>query len=813
MEAGKQSLGYLFERKIGQGGMAEVWQVKSLTTAEELAVKLLLPEFCSTARIRVRFEREGHVQLVHPNIASVFRLEVFEGRPGLVMPLYTGGSLEARIRSTPEERESGVGKPLPLSDVLTISEEILGALDYANQQEIIHRDVKPDNILFDNLDRAHLSDFGIALDMKRLAVTEAGGEFGTALYSSPELIQRPRRVDHRTDVYSCGCCIYDMCAGRPPFIAAPGEEGAGTFALKLAHVNDLPPDVRQFNPDVPPELAELLAVALAKAPDDRLPGCGEFARRLRLIRNDLFGAAGDETLRAGQRISGYLFGKKIGQGGMAEVWRVQHIETGEQLAAKILLPEYGANSNVRVRFEREGHTQLTHPNIVPVRRLETFRGRPAMVMPLYSGGSLEDRIRRTPEEKRSGTGKPLPLADALSISRQILAALDFANQQQVIHRDVKPDNILFDAAGTPHLADFGIALDMKRATVTQAGGDLGTPLYISPEQIRDPRKVDHRADVYSFGCCIYDMLTGRPPFLSEEEDDEAWSFNLRLKHVKEAPTPPTQRNRSVPETIERAVLKALSKEKESRFAGSAEFAQALIAAQSHVREGPLRRGGAWVLDASSRLPWVATVAISAALVLALLFGAGWVIGLFQRPVADSEVKQLPSAPGGAKKQEKASNSGPPVTSPPLPQPRPEGEAPSKAAPQPKAPTPKYPGKGRRSDEKKPAPEEELPPRPAPPRVPVGGSVIGDSGSKSGGSTGAVNVHVVLRVVDPSGEPIPGAALWDGTESTPIPRRGFRLGLTENARYTWRFSAPGYPTVSRTIVPKASDSEITITLVK
>src|ERR1700722_9441477 len=231
-------------------------------------------------------------------------------------------------------------------------------------------------------------------------------------------------------------------------------------------------------------------------------------------------------MHSGEEINGNVLENKLGQGGMAEVWKVQLKSTAAELAVKILLPEYCGNAQVRKRFEREGHIQLVHPNIVPVLRLEEFEGRPSLVMPFYSGGPLDQRIRRTPEEQSSGVGRPLALRDALAIARDILSALDFANRNEIIHRDVKPDNILFDNLGRPYLADFGIALDMKRLKVTEAGGDLGTASYISPEQVRSPSKVDHRTDVYSFGCCLFDMLAGRPPFVSEEPDEAAWSFNL-----------------------------------------------------------------------------------------------------------------------------------------------------------------------------------------------------------------------------------------------------------------------------------------------
>ena len=181
---------------------------------------------------------------------------------------------------------------------------------------------------------------------------------------------------------------------------------------------------------------------------------------------------------------------------------------------------------------------LKHPHIVPVLKTTQVDGRPALVMPLYTGGSLEARIRPGKHGQGSSNGDesfkghPLPIRDAIAISLDVLSALNHAHEHQTIHRDVKPANILLDHEGRAYLSDFGTATEMKRMLVTRFVG--GTPLWTSPEQIRTPRNVGHLADVYSFGCCLYDMLSGRPPFDADEEDDTAGAVLAQIHRV--APT-------------------------------------------------------------------------------------------------------------------------------------------------------------------------------------------------------------------------------------------------------------------------------------
>jgi serine/threonine-protein kinase len=309
-------------------------------------------------------------------------------------------------------------------------------------------------------------------------------------------------------------------------------------------------------------------------------------------------------------IDGYRLEAKLGEGGMGEVWRARPLDQKIPVAIKLLLPEYTANRDLVARFLREANLELDHPNIVPVQKLVNIEGRPGFVMPLYTGGSLEQRVR---PDGPNNPGKPLPFTDVFSISRDVLRGLNHAHISGFIHCDVKPSNILFDAGGRAYLTDFGVALEMVRIDLTMRGV-IGTPEYMSPEQItRGARAVKgesitHLTDVYSFGCCLYEMLTGRPPFNVAETGGSA--FAVQEKHVREAPPNPSRWNPRIPPSLDRVVLESLAKDPKDRIAGCQEFAARLDAVEEEIRRKDYNDGS----DARGRRILIAATAFATVVV-------------------------------------------------------------------------------------------------------------------------------------------------------------------------------------------------------
>lgn len=261
-------------------------------------------------------------------------------------------------------------------------------------------------------------------------------------------------------------------------------------------------------------------------------------------------------------IARYEVFEQLGRGGMATVYRARDPRFKRQVAIKLLPREFLHDPNFKARFVREAQTvaRLEHPAIVPVHDFGEHEGQPYLVMRHMGGGSLADWIERG----------PLRVEEAAAVVMRVAAALDYAHGRGVIHRDLKPGNILFDEAGHAYLADFGIA-QLAEATLalTKSGVYIGTPAYMSPEQVRGDLELDGRSDVYALGIILFEMLTGRQPYTADTP------AKLMMKHVLD-PVPslrdldPTQ----LP-AADQIVAQAMAKDREERFAGAAELGEAV----------------------------------------------------------------------------------------------------------------------------------------------------------------------------------------------------------------------------------------------
>jgi serine/threonine-protein kinase len=273
-----------------------------------------------------------------------------------------------------------------------------------------------------------------------------------------------------------------------------------------------------------------------------------------------------ERLRAelGDR---YAIEHEVGRGGMAYVFLARDIRHDRRVALKVLRPDLEV-VGAADRFLREIRTaaQLQHPHILPLYDSGTAGGYLFYVMPYVEGESVRQRIERE---------GPLPVDVALRIAREVADALDFAHRNGVIHRDIKPDNILL-SAGHALVADFGIARAADVAGLkTETGLALGTPTYMSPEQATADPRVDGRSDQYALGCVVYEMLAGSPPFTGST------SQALMARHTKD-PVPPVSSVRSVPASIEAAIHRALEKIPGDRYPTAGAFAESLSAREPVV---------------------------------------------------------------------------------------------------------------------------------------------------------------------------------------------------------------------------------------
>lgn len=259
----------------------------------------------------------------------------------------------------------------------------------------------------------------------------------------------------------------------------------------------------------------------------------------------------------------YHIEREVGSGGMARVFLARDLKHDRDVAIKVLRPELSSGIG-KERFLREIKlaARLMHPHILPLFDSGEDDGALYFVMPYVKGASLRVRLAREGQ---------LPLEDALEITRDIAGALDYAHRQDIVHRDIKPENIMIHD-GVAMVTDFGIGKALRAAgaeALTQAGALLGTPAYMSPEQVAGETTLDGRSDIYSLGCVLYEMLTGQPPFTGESIEA------IIAKRLTEAVPSLDSTRETIPNDIRQTVHTALAKKPDDRFATGAEFADAL----------------------------------------------------------------------------------------------------------------------------------------------------------------------------------------------------------------------------------------------
>ncbi len=256
---------------------------------------------------------------------------------------------------------------------------------------------------------------------------------------------------------------------------------------------------------------------------------------------------------------------EIGRGGMGVVYRAKDRRLKRTVALKVLPPELAFRSDIKTRFLREAETaaQLNHPNIVDIYAVDEAEGIVYFVMAYITGDNLAKRLHDHGALSFDETRRTL---------RDVADALAYAHERGVVHRDIKPDNILIDAqSGRPMVTDFGIAraISDSDSRLTATGIAIGTPTYMSPEQAAGERTIDGRSDLYSLGIVGYQMLTGEPPFIANSTPA------ILVKHISERPTPIEQRRADVPPDLARVIMMMLEKDPANRFPSASAVVVAL----------------------------------------------------------------------------------------------------------------------------------------------------------------------------------------------------------------------------------------------
>jgi serine/threonine protein kinase len=267
---------------------------------------------------------------------------------------------------------------------------------------------------------------------------------------------------------------------------------------------------------------------------------------------------------AGQRqIGKYLIKGELGRGGMGAVYLAEQPGLGREVAIKELILSPAADPTALMRFLQEAQVmaRTSHPNLVQVHDLEQIGDANYIVLEFVRGKSLRDRLNQG----------PIPLPQTFAVMHGVLQALDYAHRHAIVHRDMKPENVLLSDEGNVKVADFGIARltddSGPGSTATKTGTTVGTPQYMSPEQVASS-KVDGRSDLYSAGIMFYELIVGQPPFTATEADGP---FTLMAKHVQAPPMPPSVHKPGLDMRLEEVILKSLSKRPEERYQTGQEF--------------------------------------------------------------------------------------------------------------------------------------------------------------------------------------------------------------------------------------------------
>ncbi len=489
---GSSIAGRTLEAEIGRGGMGVVYRARNDRLDRTEAVKVITDELAKDKSFRERFLREAMISVAveHPHVIPVYDAdEASGGHLFIAMRYVEDGHTMARLINQRQRLEP------PLAADLVSA--IASALDAAHARDLVHRDVKPTNVLIvgERSPHAYLTDFGLSKRVSsHTALSDVGSVIGTVDYMSPEQAQG-LDVDLRTDVYALGVALFEALSGTVPY------QGDTSAARLLAKIQEPAPIISQLAPGIPPGFDAVIAKALARDPEQRYASAGELGRAAKAAIGHPVEIASRSEIRVGSIVADCLIERVAGEGGMAIVYRATQRALDRPVALKVMSPGLAEQSEFRVRFEREQKmaAALDHPGIVPVHWAGEENGRLFIVMKFVEGETLRERLAH------DGRLEPEVAVEVLD---QVAAALGAAHERGLVHRDIKPGNVLLEAkTGRIYVTDFGLAKPIDDDITDPGDSVMGTVRYMAPERHRGGGD-DVLGDIYALGCVLWDMLGG-----------------------------------------------------------------------------------------------------------------------------------------------------------------------------------------------------------------------------------------------------------------------------------------------------------------
>ncbi len=510
---------YLLTGKIGQGGAAEIYKARQESLDRDVAVKILSANFSDDPEIVRRFERESIViaKLHHPNIVNVIDKGSTGGRYYFIMNYIDGTSLREVIDSN----------KISLKVKMEMIVQVCKALDYAHNNGVIHRDIKPTNVLIDRQGNALVADFGIAqiVGVPETEMTSSDMIMGTLAYMSPEQKLSSTNVDQTTDIYAVGVMIYEILVGKKPL---------GRFKLPS-----------EINTSISKEYDSIITKCLASEAKDRYQRAVELKNAiLEIITNGAASMAYSEMTVIG---SESLLGK------------CRHLDTiKESRYSTTMLVENRVTKKLYIikkhsrgeqgRKEAKLLSSLKHENIINIFGSGGDKKNTVIITEYSKGGSLADRMARKYNWEK-----------AFKIVVAVVSGLHHAHKHKIIHTNIRPSNILFDETDIPKLTDFGL------------------PAHYEPHQKKNwynppEHKTSKQGDIYSLGVILHQMVTGRNPSYDN-------GGNLRLDDVKN----------ELPEAVRDMICKFLAIRVTRRYVSCEEFLADWDAFEEYRREMKLRK--------------------------------------------------------------------------------------------------------------------------------------------------------------------------------------------------------------------------------
>ncbi len=560
---------YVILQLLGEGGMGTVYKAKDRELDRMVALKVIRSELAGNPEILRRFKQELILarQVTHRNVIRIFDLGIADNVKFITMDFVEGEDLKHVITQKHK---------FPAEKACDIVRQICMGLEAAHQEDVIHRDLKPQNIMLDAQGRVYLMDFGLARSLELVGMTRTGALIGTPAYMSPEQA-KGEKVDTRTDLFSLGVIFYELLTGVVPYRA----ESMMATLIKRSKERPIPPI--QIEPSIPINVNDVVMKCLEIKPENRYQNAGAILQDLgfqSIVQS--YANVSPSILPVSPELTpGSQFGPRyriqsvLGEGGMGKVYKAHDSDLDRIVALKLVRTELSNNPNSMERLKQELllASRITHKNILRIHDLGDVAGRKFISMAYVDGKDLHGII---------ATEGRVPLQRAIALARQLCFALEAAHSEGVVHRDLKPENVLIDRNDQVYVSDFGLAKSLETPSVlmTAVGDVLGTPRYMSPEQA-ESKQADQRSDLYAFGLIFYEMVTGDLPFGSES------AIQTMYQRVTMDPKSPQLLNPEIPDYLSSIILRCLERDPARRYQNAKEILKDLDRSEASTDEIPV----------------------------------------------------------------------------------------------------------------------------------------------------------------------------------------------------------------------------------